>query len=487
MTRDDRPLPPRSANYADEIRDRAEARIEAEIAEHDARRNVGPGFIITGAACLALGAYLVFADTAGTGSRVDANVAITPDRAQPSITRDRTLDTARPALSPPATERPRTSGFALDLLEDVARTAQASGVPRATTERLLAAAGTPAEDVGRLAQEQPEFTRTAGDYLTQRVTQERIDAGRRKLVENAALLTQLERRYGIDRHLLVAIWGIESNYGTNVGDRPVIRSLLSLAATDQRRRSYWRDELTAALSLVGNGDVAPDRALGSWAGALGPMQIMPSSVQRYATDFDGDGRRDVVSSLPDALATAANQLKSSGWTEGRIWAREVKLPPNFDYALSGPQSARSVAAWQMLGVRPATGLIPLDDEPTWQIVLPAGAAGPAFLASSNFGVLLKYNRSTAYAIAVGHLADRLAGGSPMSAAWPPDDVALSMNETSELQRLLAAAGFDPGPIDGIVGQYTRDALRNYQKARALVPDAHPTIAVLRQLRTERRN
>lgn len=480
MTTDNRPLPPRTPDYAVEIRHRAENRIEEEIHEHESRRNVNAGYIIAGTAFLAIGTYLLLADPGGLGTRTESDIVIAPAQPQPS----QPVSPRRAETPKAATDRQQS--FAPELVDDITRTAQASGIQRATIDRALASAGAPSEDVLRFAQEQPELTKSTGDYLAQRVTNERVEAGRRKLTEHAPLLTQLERRYGIDRHVLVAIWGIESNYGAGSGDRPVLRSLLSLVSSDQRRRTYWRDELMSALALIDKGDIT-ERAAGSWAGALGPMQLMPSSVQRYATDFDGDGRRDVIASVPDALATAANQLKASGWTEGRIWGREVKLPPSFDFALASQQTPRSVTAWQQLGVRPATGLIPLDDDPNWYLVLPAGASGPAFLVSSNFTALMKYNRALPYAIAVGHLADRLAGGSALVTPWPTDDVALSMTEAGELQHLLSGLGFDPGPLDGIIGQNTREAVRNYQKARALVPDGHPTIALLRQIRTERRN
>lgn len=489
MTTDDRPVSPTAPHYTSEIRHRAESRIEAEIHNHDARRNVNAGYIIVGAASLAIGVYLIFADPSGldTGPNGAQPVALeTPARQNQS----ERIVPASPGASQTAAQKSslaRSMAFHTELVEGISRTAQASGMTRINVERLLSSADRPYEDAATLAQEQPELTKSAGEYIGSRASKDRIDAGRRKLVEYAALLSQIEKRFGIDRHILVAIWGIESNYGTETGNRPIVRSLLSLTASDQRRATMWRDELMSALSLLDKGELLPERAFGSWAGALGPMQLMPSSVVRYAVDFDGDNRRDIVGSLPDAFATAANFLKSAGWVEGKIWGREVKLPSNFDFALAAPQITKSVSSWQMLGVRPASGLIPLDDDTSWHIALPAGANGPAFLVSTNFNALMKYNRSMVYAVAVGHLSDRLAGGSPLSATWPIEDVALSMNEIAELQRLLSGLGYDPGTFDGIVGQNTKDAARKYQKARALVPDGHPTLALLRQLRAERRN
>ncbi len=386
-----------------------------------------------------------------------------------------------PAVTPPA-----ASQFPPGFLDDLGRSAQAAGVSRATIDRVLASVGQPDASIADLNANQPEHTKSAGDYIAQRVTAERLDLGRRRLAEHAGLLSAIERRYGVDRHVLMAIWGIEFNYGSEMGNRRVVQSIATLAAVDTRRPQMWRDEFVAALGMIDSGAVTPERMLGSWAGAMGHTQFMPSSFQKHAVDFDGDGRRDVWASPADALASAANYLKSFGWTAGRVWGREVTLPANFDLTLASPQAARTVTAWQMLGVRPTTGLMPLDEDPNWQVILPAGAKGPAFLVSSNFDVLLKYNRALPYALAVGHLADRLAGGSAIAGSWPIDDVGLSKDEISDLQRLLAAVGHDPGPIDGIIGAQTRGAIRGFQQARQLPPDGHASLGLLRRLRTERR-
>ncbi|NOU07199.1 MAG: lytic murein transglycosylase, partial [Hyphomicrobiaceae bacterium] len=271
-----------------------------------------------------------------------------------------------------------------------------------------------------------------------------------------------------------------------MGNRSVTRSLATLAAVDARRPQLWRDELFAALAIIDKGDATVETMSGSWAGAMGHMQFMPSSFQKHAVDFDGDGRRDIWSNPGDALASAANFLKASGWVTGRAWGREVTLPGNFDLTLAAPNVGKTVTAWQMLGVRPTTGLIPLDDDPNWQIILPAGAKGPAFLVSSNFEVLLKYNRAMPYALAVGHLADRLAGGGAIAAAWPVDDIGLSKDEIGDVQRALAGFGHDPGPIDSIIGAQTRAAIRAFQQARQLPPDGHASLGLLRRLRNERR-
>jgi membrane-bound lytic murein transglycosylase B len=284
--------------------------------------------------------------------------------------------------------------------------------------------------------------------------------------------------------VLVAIWGIESAYGATLGTRPVIRSLATLAVEDTRRTNYWRRELLAALQILENRDAGPDELVGSWAGAIGHTQLMPTTYNRIAVDFDGDGRRDVWTSPADALASAARYLAVAGWRRDEPWGLEVALPQGFDFTYSSPTFTRPLGFWRGRGLtRPAGRSWPAAHSDL-RLLLPAGAQGPAFLATHNFTVLLAYNNATAYALAVGHLADRLAGGPEISAPWP-EQKALAKSEREELQRRLHAQGFQAGSVDGIIGHLTRAAIRSYQRSRGLAEDGHPSLDLLERLRARR--
>ena len=344
------------------------------------------------------------------------------------------------------------------------------------------AAFRPDPEVAELAVRQPEHEMPPGAYLEHLVTEERIATGRQLATQYAALLEGIEAAYGVDRHILLAIWGIESAYGTAKGTRDVIRSLATLAMVDARRAGFWTRELIAALRLLQDGKTNPVVLVGSWAGAMGHTQFIPSTYSTHAVDFDKDGRRDVWDTVADALASTANYLKGSGWAAGAPWGFEVTLPAAFDYAWSAPGRPRPLAAWLAAGVRPSGGRQSPTLKQPLQLVLPAGAGGPAFLVSGNVRALLKYNQSLAYALAVGHLADRIAGGAPLVAAWPPQDRSLTRPEREELQRLLISWGFSTGGFDGIIGDQTRSAIRATQRALSLAEDGHPTIELLRRLR-----
>jgi len=359
--------------------------------------------------------------------------------------------------------------------------AQARGISRGLFER--AAAGfVPDPDVVELALLQPEHSKPVGTYVSDVVSQQRIDSGRQLAAVHAALLEAIEAAYGVDRHILLAIWGIESRYGAQMGSRGVIRSLATLAMMDARRSELWRRELIAALRLVQEGAVAPDRFVGSWAGAGGHMQFMPTTYATRAVDFDRDGRRDVWGSVADALASAANYLKASGWAAGVRWGQEVALPADFDFAWSAPGRAQSLREWRAAGVRTISGRDELPPGQPLRLLLPAGAGGPAFLVTGNFRALLRYNQSTAYALSVGHLADRIAGGAALAASWPADDKPLSRAQRQELQGLLATRGLDTGGIDGVIGDRTRDAIRATQRGLNLAEDGHPSAQLLERLR-----
>lgn len=376
--------------------------------------------------------------------------------------------------------------FPQEFLDGVWREADAQGVRRATFDRAFAGARTLDPEVITLSGTQPEFDRTVGDYVTSIVSADRIATGRARLEQNAAILGDIERRYGVDRHVLLAIWGLESNFGVAKGDRGVIRSLATLAVAEPRRAAFWKSELVAALSILEQERISPDRLVGSWAGAMGHTQFMPSTFLKHAVDFDGDGVRDVWSSVPDALASTARYLQASGWIGGRLWGREVVLPSDFDYGLATPSAARPVNGWRVLGVRGQSGALPADDATLWQVVVPAGANGPAFLVAGNFEALLAYNRAYSYAIAVGALADRIAGLVPIQAAWPAGDLPMTRDQRVEVQEILQSLGFDVGGVDGIIGTKTREAIRGFQKARGIAADGHPSLVLLNRIRTERR-
>lgn len=369
------------------------------------------------------------------------------------------------------------------LLASLRAEALARGISAATFDRAIRGLERDRE-VASLAGKQPEHVRTVADYLGAIVSDTRVEAGRAKLAAHQALLAALEQRYGVDRHVLVAVWGVESAYGEAVGTRQVVRSLVTLAIEDTRRSNYWRRELLAALQILESRDTEPTTLVGSWAGAMGHTQFMPSTYARVAVDFDGDGRRDIWGSPADALASAAKYLATAGWRRGEPWGFEVVLPESFDFAHSSPSVTRPAAFWRGLGVTAPRGRLWPPVASDLRLVLPAGAHGPAFLVTRNFRALLAYNNATAYALTVGHLADRLAGAPEIAAPWPAETQALARAEREELQQRLHAHGFEAGSVDGIIGNLTRAAIRSYQRSRGLAEDGHPSLDLLEQLRTQ---
>lgn len=331
-----------------------------------------------------------------------------------------------------------------------------------------------AEEVKRvieLDRNQPEFMRTFADYYDRRVTDERVARGRQLAEEHRALLGRIQREYGVPAHYLLAFWGLETNFGAYFGKIPTANALTTLAC-DPRRADFFAGELMAALKIVDAGDIAPEQMLGSWAGAMGHMQFLPSVFQRYAVDADGDGRRDLWGSVPDAMASAANFLRGIGWTPGLRWGREVRLPDKFDYALAGRSRAQPLADWVALGLTNAYGgsLPPLDLEAA--VLVPAGHEGPAFLAYDNFDVIMRWNRSEYYAIAVGRLADRIAGAGELTRPADTGAGPVTRDDVRSLQERLVALGFDAGTADGIAGPATQRALADFQKSRGLVADGY---------------
>ena len=328
---------------------------------------------------------------------------------------------------------------------------------------------------------QAEFTKAIWDYLDSAVSEKRITNGAAALRQHRPLLDRLEATYGVPAEVIVAVWGLESSYGQNRGDIPVIEALATLAF-DGRRGAFFEAQLIDALRILQSGDVTLDRFTGSWAGAMGHTQFIPSSYQAFAVDFDGDGRRDIWSDDPtDALASTAAYLAKSGWQSGQPWGIEVTLPQGFDVGLAGKATPQLSTDWAAMGLRRADGSALPDHGPA-ALLLPAGARGAAFLIYANFRAIERYNAADAYVIAIGHLSDRLAGGPPIRAAWPRDDRALTGAENRELQERLTEAGFDTGGIDGKIGPKTLAAIRAYQRSLGLPPDGYPSLDILKRLR-----
>jgi membrane-bound lytic murein transglycosylase B len=361
------------------------------------------------------------------------------------------------------------------------KTASAAGVDRATYDRALSNF-TPDPDVIKRANSQAEFNMAIWNYMDQMVSDERIAQGRIALQQYGDLLARIEAKYGVDRYTLLAVWGMESHYGAVLKNprivKNVIRSLATLAYSGGRLAKFGRTQLVAALKILERGDISLDNMTGSWAGAMGQTQFIPTTFLAYAVDFEGDGHRNIWTSPADALASAANYLKKSGWQAGATWGYEVVVPASYDIRKDG---ARSLASWANLGVRRVAGrAFPRGSEKA-TLYLPNGRQGPAFLLVANFRVIKRYNSSNSYALAVGHLADRIRGGDPFVASWPQHEPTLSEEESELIQAYLTTAGFYDGPIDGDIGSGSREAIRNYQRKIGLNPDGVPTRDLLQRL------
>ncbi|MCF6231893.1 MAG: lytic murein transglycosylase [Rhodobacteraceae bacterium] len=358
--------------------------------------------------------------------------------------------------------------------------AAARGISQSTLSSAFRAAGFLPGVIER-DRNQTEFTRTLEDYLAIAASDSRISTGRAKLRSHGAVLSQIEAKYGVEARVVTAIWGLESRYGENRGNVPVI-SALSTLAFEGRRGAFFESQLTAALKILQNGDVSVANMTGSWAGAMGHTQFIPTSYQAYAVDFRGDGQRDIWSDDPtDALASAAAYLKRSGWTKGQPWGVEVRLPDGFNTAQTGRGKNQSPAAWAAQGVRDMNGA-KVPNHGGASILIPAGAKGPAFMVFRNFTVISRYNNSTLYVIGIGHLSDRLIGGPPIKGNFPPDAQGMTINDRKELQQRLTAAGFDTEGADGVIGANTRKAISAYQQASGLGVTGIPSVALLEHLR-----
>ena len=342
---------------------------------------------------------------------------------------------------------------------------------------------TPDPQVIAADQSQPEFTRPVWEYLDSAVSSWRVARGKALLAEQAKTLHAIETRYKVDTSILVAVWGMESGFGQNIGSKNVIRSLATLAY-EGRRTDFWRDQLISALQILQNGDTSINGMLGSWAGAMGQTQFMPTTYLQYAVDFDGDGRRDIWKSSADALASAANYLSLSGWQHNQPWGLEVQLPTRgFDYAIADGAQTKTLNQWLALGVslRDKVDMRSLGQQSA-TLFLPSGHKGPAYLLLDNFRSILKYNNSTSYALAIGLLSNALKGQYRAPASWPKHERMLSRNERIELQTLLSRLGFDSGNPDGIIGVNSRQAVRDFQKKYGLPADGYPNDVLLNSVR-----
>jgi len=333
--------------------------------------------------------------------------------------------------------------------------------------------------VVELDRAQPEFTRTVWNYVDSVVSSQRIAVGQDRQLQVRTEAEAAAARYGVPPNVLVAIWGVESNFGSNYGNTPTIEALATLGY-EGRREAWARSQLLAALRILQNGDIDPAQMVGSWAGAMGQTQFLPSAFLAYAVDADGDGRRDIWGSMADVMASTANFLAQSGWQAGQPWGIEVQLPPGFDVGRADAAVRQSAARWVAEGIRAIDGT-PVPDFTDAAILLPAGSRGPAFLVGHNFDAILRYNNSTSYGLAVGLLAQRLAGGPGVQAPWPRDLPALTRAELQALQTALNERGFPSGPPDGVMGPATRDGLRRYQRSIGLPADGYPTLDVLQRL------
>lgn len=407
-----------------------------------------------------MGAILAASAICGCGAGAEA-----PMRSAPPV--------ARAAANPePASFAAWRAGFRPQALQ--------AGVTQQVFDSALAGVA-PNAEVIRLDGRQAEFTKPIWEYLDGAASPDRIASGRAKAAGLGPTLDAIAARFGVERHVVLAIWGMESNYGGFRGSIPVVESLATLAY-EGRRRAFGEEQLIAALLILQEGDATPSRMVGSWAGAMGHTQFIPTSYLRYAVDFTGDGRRDVWSEDPtDALASAANYLARSGWTRGQPWGLEVRLPEGFNYASADQSNRLPVADWRARGVTRADGAS-LPDHGRAAIILPAGARGPAFAVFDNFFVIKTYNNATSYAIGVGHLGDRIAGGGPFRGAWPRGERELSRSEKIEMQERLIARGYDTGKRDGVIGPDTIAAIRRFQLAHGVTPDGFATASLLASLR-----
>ncbi len=378
---------------------------------------------------------------------------------------------------PAAAQQDGFSGW-LAAFEDEAR---GRGYDAALVDSLFPAGASANQTAVRLSQTQPEFIRPVWEYLDGAVSDRRVADGLDRVASQRSLLDAIEQRYGVSRHVLVAIWGLESAYGAVLGDHDAPLALATLGWNGWRP-DFVRQELFHILDILRDGEATRSQLRGSWAGAMGQTQFMPSSYRRIAVDWDGDGRKDLWGNTGDALASAANYLRDAGWITGAPAAVEVVLPPGFDWAEG--ETPRTIRRWLEDGALRAdhASWRAEDVELTARLLAPAGAAGPAFLTTDNFRVIMRYNNSTSYALAVSLLAQRLAGGPGVIGEWPRTEPPMSTAQAEELQTLLTAQGYDTQGVDGQIGPNTRAAIRAFQAANGMTPDGAASAELLTRLR-----
>ncbi len=366
-------------------------------------------------------------------------------------------------------------------IRDMWPRAKQAGISRELFDRAFAGVTDPDPDVLKLANNQPEVTSTTSKYVSKAVTPVRIETGQSMKASEQELLAAIEKRYKVDRNILLAIWGMESNFGRDKGQMRVMRSLATLLYSGNKK-DYAREQYVAALKILKTGIVPVKSFTGSWAGAMGHTQFIPTSYLNFAVDWTGDGRKDIWNSKEDALASTANYLAKSGWKNDRPWGWEIKLPAKFNRSLIGRSNWRPVADWVKLGIVPARGGKFGAPKADAFIMVPQGVDGPAFLVTRNFMAIMDYNQSHSYALAVGHLADRIRGGQPFVSTWPDVDYDLSAAQRIEMQKLLIKRGFDTGGADGRFGARTYEAILGFQTKAGLRLDGTPTAALLERLR-----
>jgi lytic murein transglycosylase len=393
-------------------------------------------------------------------------------------------EAAAPLPPPPGavatgpTSEPHAQSFP-EWLAGLRAEAQGQGIAAATLDHAFAHIRL-IDRVLELDATQPEFARPVWSYLDSEVSDQRVHQGYERLATNATLLSRVSAQFGVPGAILVAFWGIESDYGRDCGNFPVIDALATLAYRS-RRPALFREELLAALHILDKGDIPLEQMRGSWAGAMGQTQFVPTIFLKHAVDYDQDGRRDIWNSLPDIFASTAHFVAGIGWRTGESWGQEVSLPAGFAWDQAELTITKPVSEWARLGVRPVRGPA-LDDDRPASILAPAGHTGPAFLVRENFRVIMRYNPSVSYALSVALLSDRITGGPPVAAAWPRQEVPLSRAERIEVQQRLAALGINPGATDSLIGPTTRTAVRTFQKTIGEIPDGFVTKHLLEALR-----
>ena len=366
-------------------------------------------------------------------------------------------------------------------LDELRAEALGLGINETTLDAAFALVEEPIPRVLELDKSQPEFVQTFAGYMRNRLSDARIEQGKSLLIEHKDLFNRIQQQYGVQPHYLVSFWALESNFGDFTGGFSVVNALATLAY-DPRRSDFFRSELLTALRIIEEGHIPVEQMSGSWAGAMGQCQFMPSTFYAYARDGDGDGRVDIWNSVPDVFASAANYLSQNGWQSDERWGREVILPDAFDFTLTGTGVRKTVTQWNSLGIRRVNGNALGNADMLGSIVLPAGAQGPAFLVYDNFRTTMVWNRSTFYAISVGHLADRFVGGSPIINMPSVEERPLSRSEVIELQELLNAQGIDAGTPDGIMGSRTRAAVRAFQEKADIPTDGYANFDLLETIR-----